>query len=289
MARPLFGVRVLNYGRDASRKGILDGVSACEDEGYHSVWVAERLLVPYPPNQPWSKESPLCFEPLILLSYIAGVTERVKLGTFVLITPLRNPLVLAKQVTTLDVMSRGRVILGLGLGWMKEEFAGSSVSLEERGARTDETIRFLREMWGTVRPAFNGKFTKLGPTLFEPKPVQEQIPIWIGGESAPALRRVGRLGDGWLPNTIVKPSEIEECVTRIAEEAESNGRSIENITISCKLRFKGTSHERTAAVRTIEKLQRVGVSHFVVDFEHESASDYAQKIKLFSRETMRSF
>jgi hypothetical protein len=129
----------------------------------------------------------------------------------------------------------------------------------------------------------------LGPTLFEPKPVQKQIPIWIGGESAPALRRVGRLGDGWLPNTIVKPQEIKECVSLIAQEAESEGRSIRDITVSCKLRFKGISSERSSAVRTIERLRRVGVSHFIVDFEHESASDYARKIKLFSREVMRSF
>jgi probable F420-dependent oxidoreductase len=226
---------------------------------------------------------------MTLLSYLAAVTERLKLGSYILIAPLRNPLVLAKQVTTLDVMSKGRVILGLGLGWMSEEFAGSNIPIEERAARTDEIIRFLRATWSSSRGGFNGKFTKLGPTLFEPKPVQKQIPIWIGGESTPALKRAGRLGDGWLPNTIVKPREMRECVNIIAEEAESNGRSIRNITISCKLRFKGISSETDSALRTIERLKRVGVSHFIVDFDHESASDYARKIKLFSHEIIRSF
>jgi len=288
---PRFGIRILNYGRDANRDGLIEQARMTEEEGYYSVWVAERLLVPYPPNQPWSKESPSCYEVISLLSYIAALTERVRLGTFILIAPLRNPIVLAKQVATLDVLSRGRVILGLGLGWMKEEFEVSNVPLRERGARTDEVIRFLREVWRKDKNQvqFDGRFTELGPTLFDPKPRQDRVPIWIGGESMPALRRAGRLGDGWLSNTWKQPARIKRGVDLIRSEAEASGRSADDITISCKLVLRDAKSDRASVVRRIEKLQEAGVSHLMVDFEHESASDYSRKIKSFSREIMRSF
>ncbi len=283
-----FGIRVLNFGRDASRQALLEQARLTDDEGYHSLWVAERLLVPFPPNQPWSRESPICFEVITLLSYLAAVTERVKLGTFVLVAPFRNPLVLAKQVSTLDVLSNGRVILGLGVGWMKEEFEAANTPMEERGARTDECIRFLREAWEGDRPSFKGRFFRLGPSLLEPKPVQKHIPVWVGGESEAALRRVGMIGDGWLPNTLSRPREVERCVSRIRAVAEANGRSMKDLTISCKLLLKGDS-KLSATVRMIEKLRAFGVTHLIIDFEHGSASQYAEKIKLFSRGVMRSF
>ena len=291
MAPPRFGVRILNYGRDANREALIQQARVTDEEGYYSLWVAERLLVPYPPNQPWSKESPSCYEVISLLSYIAAMTERVKLGTFVLLAPLRNPIVLAKQVATLDVLSKGRVILGLGLGWMREEFEVSNVPLRERAPRTDEVIRFLREVWrkDKERVRFEGRFTTLGPTLFDPKPHQDRVPIWIGGESVPALRRTGRSGDGWLSNTWKQPGRIAKGVERIRREAEANGRSLDQITISCKLVFKDVRAERASAIKKIERLHDVGVSHLMVDFEHGSGSEYARKVKAFSREVMRSF
>jgi len=112
---------------------------------------------PYSANQGWSKTSPICYEVLTLLSYVAGITEKVKLGTFVLLAPLRNPIVLAKQVATMDELSKGRMILGLGLGWMREEFEVSNVPLKERAPRTDETIRFLREVWGRTERRCSSK------------------------------------------------------------------------------------------------------------------------------------
>ncbi len=288
VAGPHFGVRLLNFGRYASKQAILEEAKLAENEGYYSVWVAERLVVPFPPNQPWSRESPVSYEVMTLLSYLAAVTERVKLGTLVLIAPFRNPVVLARQVTTLDVLSNGRVILGLGVGWMKEEFETSDVPMEERGARTDETIQFLREAWGKDESSFEGRFIKLGPSLFEPKPIQKQIPIWIGGDSLSAMRRVAKLGDGWLPNTIDTPEEIGEWVDHLRKALEAEERSIEDVTISCKLRFKDKSGE-SSTTRKIEQLQAVGVAHFIVEFDHDSASQYSERIKLFSRDVMRSF
>jgi probable F420-dependent oxidoreductase len=287
---PRFGIRLLSYGQHASRKAIVDEARFSDDEGYHSIWAAERLLVPCPPNQDWSKASPIAFEELALLSYVAALTERVKLGTYVLLAPLRNPLVLARQVTTLDVLSNGRVILGLGLGWMKEEFEASGVSMSERGARTDETIQFLRKIWSGDEPAtFEGTFIKLGPSLFEPAPVQKSIPIWIGGMSIPALKRAGKIGDGWVPNAMVKQEVMRRSMKTISTEAKKNGRPATAVTISCRLTLRGTRAERPAIVRSIESLRELGVQLFIIDFGGDSAADFAEKIRLFSREVMRSF
>lgn len=291
MTKLRFGNRILNYGRDASRDALIRQAKIVDEEGYYSLWVAERLVVPAHANQSWSMQSPACFEVVTLLSYVAALTERVRLGTFVLLAPLRNPIVLAKQVATLDEMSKGRVILGLGLGWMRQEFSVSNVDIHERGARTDEMIRFLRAVWRKDKDVveYRGKFTRLVPMLFDPKPRQDYLPIWIGGESDAALRRTGRLGDGWLSNTWKSPSKIGEGAERIRQVAESAGRSAKDITVSCKLVLRDVRAERTAAIRKIEKLQEAGVTHIMADFERKSASEYCAKIKLFSREIMKSF
>jgi probable F420-dependent oxidoreductase len=288
---PLFGIRLLNYGQYASRKAIAEEAMIADAEGYYSIWAAERLLVPDPPNQDWSKVSPLCFEVMSLLSYAAGLTEKVKLGTFVLLAPLRNPLVLAKQVTTLDVLSNGRVILGLGLGWMKEEFVTSNVPIRERASRTDETIQFLRTIWkddGRLPKSFEGRFISLGPSLFEPTPVQKPIPIWIGGMSRPALKRAGTLGDGWLSSSMVRLEVLRRSIKTISTEAEKNGRSASDIRISGRLTFPAT-FERSTTIRLIEEHRKLGVGHFIIDFVHDSASDFAYQMRLFSREVMKNF
>ncbi len=121
-----------------------------------------------------------------------------------------------------------------------------------------------------------------------PNPFKMRVPIWVGGESEAALGRVGMIGDGWLPNTLSRPREIERCVSRIRAVAEANRRSMKDLTISCKLLLKGDS-KLSATVRMIEKLRASCVTHMIIDFEHGSASQYAEKIKLFSRGVMRSF
>jgi probable F420-dependent oxidoreductase len=290
----LFGVRVLNFGSFASKNAIVEQAKIAEAEGYYSVWAAERILVPDPPNQPWSKISPLSFEEIAVLSHISGFTERVKLGTFVVIAPLRNPLILARQITTLDVLSNGRMILGLGLGWMKEEFDVSGAKLSERGARTDETIRFLREVWSSDRPSFDGRFIKMPLSFFEPKPVQRPIPIWIGGDSEAALKRAGRLGDGWLSNTLTESGSIERAVAMISEHARKSGRSTSSpsggpVVISSKLMLSGRRLDVHSAVSSIEVLRSAGVNHIIADFDHESASEYQEKMVLFARDVIPSF
>ena len=244
--------------------------------------------MPDPPNQTWSKIDPTAFEELTLLSFIAGVTERVKLGTYVLLAPLRNPLVLLKQVTTLDVLSNGRVILGLGLGWMKEEFEASGVPLAERGRRTDDMIRFLRKAWTASQPlSYQSKFIAVGPSFLEPLSIQRPIPIWIGGMSAGGLKRAARIGDGWLPNAAVSPEVVKASIETIMSEAKRRGRDPSGITISCRLTLKGMESEAPQVVSEVESLTKLGVHLFIVDFQ--GPGDDAEKIEMFSRSLMRSF
>lgn len=253
------------------------------------MWAAERLLVPDPPNQEWSKTDQTAFEDLTVLSYVAGATEKVKLGTYVLLAPLRNPVVLLRQVTTLDVLSEGRVILGLGLGWMKEEFDASGVPIEERGRRTDDVIRFLRKAWTSPQPvSYHSPFINIGPSLFEPRPIQKTIPVWIGGMTVAALKRAGRTGEGWLPNAVVPTEVIRSSIDTIRTEAKRRGRDPGHITVSSRLTFRGTKEEVPEAVRSIETLRELGASLIIVDFGPDSGED-REKARVFSREVMKSF
>jgi len=285
----LFGVILRSYGRGADKKSIVDVARVCDEEGYQSVWAAERLLVPDPPNQDWSKTNRTAFEELTLLSYVAGMTQKVKLGTYVLLAPLRNPLVLLRQVTTLDVLSNGRVILGLGLGWMKEEFETSGIPIASRGKRTDDVVRFLRKAWTSTQPvSYSSPFIKMSSSFLEPAPVQKPVPIWIGGMSTPALKRAGRSGDGWLPNAVLAPEVVRSSIETISTEAKRCGRDPKGVAISCRLTFNGTKAEIPGMKRSIELLRQVGVDLFILDFGQPSGDD-SVKANVFSREVMKSF
>ena len=256
-----------------------------EAEGYYYVWAAERLLVPVPPNQPWSRKNPLAYEPLTILSYVAAVTEKVRLGTSIMILPLRNPLILARQAATLDVFSDGRLTLGFGLGWMEEEFRAVGVPLKERASRTDEAILVLRELWESDRPEFKGRFTSFDETLFEPKPVQRRLPIWISGDTIPAIERVARLGDGWLTN-IRDYEEMKSKIQVLRSAAEKNGRSIEDISVTYNFLLKDVNSERSSLLEAVEKFQAIGASQFIVSVY--STSDYVTQVRLFASQVMAS-
>ena len=183
---------------------------AGEDLGYDALFTGDHILVPrniaspYPyteggefPGSP-SGES---MEQLTLLAFLAGQTSRIRLVTSVIIVPHRNALVAAKALATLDVLSGGRLVVGVGVGWMREEFEALNLPpFEERGAVTDEYIRAFKELWTSDDPHFEGKYVSFDNISFLPKPVQKpHPPIWVGGESRPALRRTAELADGWYP------------------------------------------------------------------------------------------
>jgi probable F420-dependent oxidoreductase len=178
-----------------------------EELGYESVWVPDHLVFPevMPPSylytdsgEPPIPSSTAVYDPWVLLGAIAAVTETIRLGTNVYVLPLRHPIVVARGVLTVDRISRGRVTLGAGVGWLREEFGMVGLDAATRGKRTDEMIGLLRRLWTEPVVEHHGDHYDIPPVYFEPKPFQRPIPIEIGGSSPAALRRAGRLGDGWI-------------------------------------------------------------------------------------------
>ena len=165
-------------------------------------------------------------DPLIWMTYMSAVTSTIKFGTAVLILPQHSPVVTAKQVATLDHLSGGRVLLGIGVGWMREEFDAIGASFDDRGARTDEYVAAMRELWTAESPTFHGEFINFDNTYCRPQPAQGSVPIIIGGDSKIAARRAGRLGDGYFPARGA-PQELFDLVRSTAEEHDRDPSAIE--------------------------------------------------------------
>ncbi len=228
--------------------------SRVEALGYESIWVSDRLVLPahapttypYTPDGklPFTPQTPR-FDPLITLSHIAAATKRLRLGTSVYILPLRNPHVTARAAATLDVLSNGRVILGVGLGWLKDEFDAVREGFDDRAARSVEIVGIMRRLWTQETTEFNGEYYKVAPVVFHPKPVQDPLPIHFGGQSLASIRRAVQMGDGWLGRapSIEETRRLHQYLYRTLEEA---GRE--------KATFETTI--RPTAALTVDNLRR---------------------------------
>ncbi len=204
-----FGLAFANAGPLGDPELAVPLAQLCEQLGFESLWTVEHVVVPsgYASPYPYSADGKMpggervaITDPLIWLAYVAAETTAIRLGTGILILPQRNPLVLAKEVATLDRLSRGRVDLGVGVGWLREEFDALGVPFERRGARTDEYVDVLRKLWREPSTAYSGEFTNFAELNSYPKPANgERVPIHIGGHSDAAARRAGRIGDGFFP------------------------------------------------------------------------------------------
>jgi probable F420-dependent oxidoreductase len=216
---------------------------AAEAAGFESLITVEHVVWPtrYDSRYPYSPDGrlpggpgTLLPDPLIWMAHVAAATTTLRLITGVLVVPQRNPLILAKQVATLDHLSGGRISLGVGVGWLREEFDALGVSFERRGARTDEYIAAMRALWASDDASFRGTFTRFEGMSCNPKPVRGRVPIIVGGHSEPAARRAGRLGDGFFPATgtqgPIRP--LIELMRRTAAEAGRDPARIE-ITTGC--------------------------------------------------------
>jgi probable F420-dependent oxidoreductase len=217
-----FGVWVPNCRHLATPEIIRRTASRAEQLGYDSVWVSDHVVVPRA-RIGYLGES--VFDPLMTLGVVAGATSRVRLGTTVLIVPYRNAVVTAKMVSTLDALSGGRVILGVGVGWMPDESAILGVPFAERGVMTDEYLAAMRELWTSPEPSFSGRSTRFADLTFEPKPVQKpHPPIWVGGDSRAALRRVVAVGAAWHPINRA-PAELRAGTAEIARLCQARART----------------------------------------------------------------
>jgi len=201
---------------------------AIEQIGYDHIDVFDHVVMGYPiagrPPGPYTATMPI-LEALMTLSYVAAVTTRVTLGTEVLVLPQRHPTLVAKQVSTLDTLSGGRVRLGVGVGWQESEYEALGEDFSTRGARMDEAIALLRAWWSEPQVDLAGPRYPVTAMAMEPKPPQgRRLPIWIGGMSEPAFRRVGRLGDGWLASRVTDAASARTAFDAIRRHAEAAGR-----------------------------------------------------------------
>ncbi|HEX2464043.1 MAG TPA: LLM class F420-dependent oxidoreductase [Thermoanaerobaculia bacterium] len=225
-----FGLRYCNTGRGVDPAYAVEFAQACEEAGFESLWTVEHTVVPegYESAYPYSPDGKMAGgandfplpDPLIWMAYVAAATSRINLGTGIIILPQHNPIITAKQVATLDHLSGGRVILGIGVGWLEEEFRALGVPFEGRGRRTDEYVAAMRELWSGDPPTFHGEFVRFDGAHCRPRPMRGLVPIVVGGHSEAAARRAGRLGDGFFPARGA-PTELIELARR---SAESSGR-----------------------------------------------------------------
>lgn len=291
-----FGFALPGRGPLAKPDVVLRLAARADALGYDSVFVTDHVVLPASMARsvyPYSTTGQLAggpaqdyLEPLAMLGCLAHATKRIRLGTSVLIIPYRNPLVTAKTLATIDQLSRGRVVLGAGVGWLREEFeALAAPPFAERGAVTDEYLALMRRAWTADPVSFEGRYYAIRDVHVLPKPAQRGgIPVWIGGHTDAALKRAGTLGDGWhpiglRPPALLLPDEYAAKAKQVHAWAQRAGRSPRSVTLTfrCPMDvrskrakaaagdrplFQGTADEVLGDLRTY---QAIGVSHFVFD------------------------
>jgi probable F420-dependent oxidoreductase len=279
------------YGPAATREGLVLAARRIEALGYDSLWVSDHVVIPweirsrYPYNAtgdfPLSPDTDF-LEPLTALTLVAAVTSRVRLGTTVLVLPHRHPVLAAKMLATLDHLAPGRVILGAGVGWMREEIELFGVPHARRGAWSDEAIRIMRACWREDRVSFKGEFFAFEGLGCRPRPANGTIPIWIGGHTAPALRRVATLGDGWHA-AFPTPQALGHGLEQLRAACRTAGRDPATLTISARL---GLSARRPAdeMLAELRALQDLGVSHVILETRMRDVAELTATYEKFAAE-----
>lgn len=204
----------INVGPCADPRALGEVARAAEDAGYDSLWTGEHVVLPDPqvPPSPVPADTPF-LDPVVALTYAAAVTSRIRLATGIIILPQRNPLVLAKEFASLDLLSGGRAVLGVASGYLTQEFDALGIPFEDRGPRTDEYIDIMREMWRAPSPAYQGRFLSFSGIDAQPRPVQAGgPPVVVGGQSGPAYRRAISRGNGWY-GFDVGLDALKDCLT----------------------------------------------------------------------------
>jgi probable F420-dependent oxidoreductase len=259
-----FGLMFVNSGPFANPELLAHLAQTAERCGFESMWTVEHVVVPegyqskypYSPTgkMPGGEDVPIP-DPLLPLAFVAAMTKTIRLGTGVIILPQRSPLYLAKEAATLDVLSHGRFMLGIGSGWLAEEFRSLGLDFHQRGKRTDEAIEAMRSLWREPVSNYHGKHFDFGPVKSNPKPVQKGgVPIHVGGHSPAAARRAGRYGDGFFP-ALGDPAQLKEIITLMRSEGQKAGRNPDVIEISCMGSRK---------LEQLKAVQDVGVSRVIM-------------------------
>jgi len=227
------GFAVPVSGAWATRENLDHVARRAEQLGYHSLWTFQRLLSPV--DGSWGEQYRSVQDPVATLAYLAGRTERVRLGVAVVNLPFYAPIVLAKALTTVDILSGGRLDAGLGIGWAEEEFAAAGADMNRRGKRADEFVEVLKKVWTDDVVEHDGEFYYVPRSSVEPKPVQSpHPPILLGGTAPAALRRAGRISDGWVSSSRADLSALDESFDLVRAGAVEAGRDPDTLRFVCR-------------------------------------------------------
>ncbi len=261
-----FGLMFANTGPFSHPESLARLAQTAEARGVESLWTVEHVVIPvgYQSPYPYSPsgkipgaENVSIPDPLLPLAFVAAVTKTIRLGTGILILPQRHPAYVAKEVATLDVLSKGRAILGIGSGWLAEEFEVVGVPFRERGARTDESIRAIRSLWQASPASFSGKFYRWPVVESNPKPVQSGgVPIVIGGHSEAAARRAARLGNGFFPARGDRDT-LTRLLAVLRDECAKVGRKPDEIELT-------TGAGGKPDVDAVKRYQEMGVRRLMI-------------------------
>lgn len=286
-----FGFSLSNNQGIEDVQSIVRLATRAEELGFDSVWASDHIfnvghVFERIGDRPY-------YDPLTILSYVAAVTTRIRLGTSVLVLPYHHPMRLAKAAATLDVLSGGRVILGVGVGGVEQEFEALGTSYAERGAITDETIAILRALWTQPVPSHQGRFYRFSGMPFSPKPLQKpHIPLVIGGASRAAIRRAARIGNGWQP-IAMPPEVLREHIHYLTEQARAAGRAVADIPISVSMPLQGGRAGRyrldldpADMVPKIQTLMSLGVETVVIAPSTGDAQAITAAMEMIAREVM---
>ena len=262
-----FGVIFANTGPFASGDAAAEMAVAAEEAGFESLWTVEHVVVPsgYESAYPYDPSGKMpggedvdIPDPLIWLAWVASATSTIRLATGILIVPQRNPVVLAKELATLDHLSGGRMELGIGVGWLEEEFDAIGVPFSERGSRTDDNIVAMRALWSQEKATFHGEFTSFDECISRPRPVNGAIPVHVGGHTDIAARRAGRLGDGFFPGR-GKPQDLVRSFDLVRQTAREHDRDPDAIELTA-----GGATIGGGALQAVRELADVGVDRVAV-------------------------
>lgn len=281
-----FGITLPNFGKYADRNEIIKIALTAEELGFDSIWVSDHIIIP----ESHEGFGDIFYEPLVTLSFLASITKDIKLGSSVIILPYRNPVVLAKMISTLDQLSGGRVILGVGAGWLEREFQALGVPFSNRGKMTGEFISILKTLWTQENPSFKGKYFNFSDIKFLPKPVQKpHPPIWVGGGSDKAIKRAVDYGDGWHPVGLT-PQKLGEKLKNIHAADVKDGFTISlrrNLEIN---KDKSISPDDTLRgstekiVKGIKDYKQLGVNHLILHMLSGTPEGVLNTMRQFSTE-----
>jgi len=282
------GCHLPNQGPLATREALATFARAADARGVASLWISDHVIFPrtatgsypggrfpHPPDKPY-------LEPVVTLTAAAMCTTRARLGASVFILGHRHPVVMAKMLTSIDALSAGRLIVGVGVGWWKEELEMLGAPFTRRGRHGDEALKVFKALWTQDNPSFEGEFFRIRELGFAPKPVQKpHPPIWVGGDSPGAFRRVATLGDGWHA-TSKTPAQFSEALGRLRKAADEARRPFESMELSLRFGLTDDLIEQgtQAIVDTLAAYKRLGLTHIVLEFRRDDLARMLEILEL---------